>query len=53
MTGTGLPDDFIAPVDGGKPLVITDDYMLYFVMQDEAICTRFLQEFLPEWQIKS
>lgn len=47
-----LPDDFIAPVDDGKPLGITDDYMFYFVMQDEAICTRFLQEFLPDWQIK-
>lgn len=34
----------------GKPLGITDDYMFYFVMQDEAICTQFLQDFLPEWK---
>lgn len=30
----------------GKPLGITDDYTFYFVMQDEAIYTQFLQEFL-------
>lgn len=34
----------------GKPLGITDDYMFYFVMQDEAICTQFLQDFFARME---
>lgn len=36
MSKENLPDEFIEPVDDGKPLGITDDDMFYLVMQDEA-----------------
>ena len=31
---------------------ITDDFMFFAVMSDEQICTRLLQELLPELKIK-
>lgn len=35
-----------------EPIGITDDFMFFAVMIDEQICTRLLQELLPELKIK-
>lgn len=35
-----------------EPIGITDDFMFFAVMSDEQICTRLLQELLPELKIK-
>ena len=35
-----------------EPIGITDDFMFFAVMSDEEICTRLLQELLPELNIK-
>lgn len=41
------------PVISRQELGITDDYMFFSVMQDDRICTRFLQELFPELKIKN